>query len=301
MPETRCILRLFGAKPAELAEAVRRFSPQWQADAQWQCRGGEILLALRAKSPSCLRRAAQSLRTALPAALYGAGATTLSAATVEALEHHDRLLVCGDAAAGALLETRLEPVPGAERVFDFGALSYAEPKAEARIVRRAAAKLHTSDAQTENPIRVALARAQAARRVVGAELAVGCAEQGSDRVLVLNSKKGSWLRTVSLQDNPGLWLLDMVRRAASGLPQAAGTGFLPASRRLAADPTAAALPAAPKRRGRFFARTAAVMAVLCAAAFSAAWYFTGGHLDTLPELLESLDPASLPHPGAKLV
>ena len=45
---------------------------------------------------------------------------------------------------------------------------------------------------------------------------------------VLSAKKGCWLRTVPAADNAALWLLDMIRRAAAGLPQAEGTGFLPA-------------------------------------------------------------------------
>ena len=71
---------------------------------------------------------------------------------------------------------------------------------------------------------------------MGTELAVACAERESDHVLVLSTKKGCWLRTVPAADNPGLWLLDMVRRAAAGLPQAEGTGFLPAGQTKQSDP-----------------------------------------------------------------
>lgn len=77
------------------------------------------------------------LRQAFSADLYGAGETTLPAAVVEALERHDKLLICADAAAGALLEARLENLPGAEKVFDFGAVSYANPKTGPLIEKRA--------------------------------------------------------------------------------------------------------------------------------------------------------------------
>ncbi|MDE8692164.1 hypothetical protein P0G09_19065, partial [Faecalibacterium sp. DFI.5.82] len=83
--------------------------------------GAETLVALQAQSPSGLKKAAQALRQAFSADLYGAGETTLPAAVVEALERHDKLLICADAAAGALLEARLENLPGDEKVFDFGA------------------------------------------------------------------------------------------------------------------------------------------------------------------------------------
>lgn len=161
--KTSCVLRLFGAPQGQLAGAVGQFAPQWKTQAQWKSRGGETLLALQAASPSGLKKAAQSLQAQFEADLYGAGDTSLAAAVVNALETHDRLLVCSDAAAGALLEARLETVPGAEKVFDFGALSYAHPKAGPQIEKRARARFK---AEEPDAVRLALARAQAARRVV---------------------------------------------------------------------------------------------------------------------------------------
>ena len=306
--ETRtetCMLRLFGADPAALAEAVGQFAPQWKADAQWRSKGGETLLALRANSPAGLKKARDSLRTSFPAELYGEGDSGLAASVVETLERCDRLLVCSDPAAGALLETRLENVPGAEKVFDFGALSYAHPHTGPQIEKRALARLHLPAGSTPDPLRLALARAQSARKIVGAELAAGCAEREHDRVLILSTRKGCWLRTVREEDAPALWLLDMIRRAAAGLPQAKGTGFLPA--RKASKPDAApaeapqSRPKAGKRRLRKFLL---VLLLLAAALFAAAWYWTGGRLDTLPGQLRALDlfgSSALPHSGAKLL
>ncbi|MFR6092173.1 MAG: hypothetical protein ACLUIR_01915 [Faecalibacterium prausnitzii] len=139
--ETRCVLRLYGAPQGRLAAAVARFAPQWRAEAQWKCRGAETLLAVHADTPSGLKKAAQSLRSSFGADVYGAGDTSLAAAAVQALEAHDRLLACGDAAAGALLEARLEKVPGAEKVYDFGTMSYADAKTGPQIEKRARAKL----------------------------------------------------------------------------------------------------------------------------------------------------------------
>ena len=97
--KTSCVLRLFGAPQGQLAGAVGQFAPQWKTQAQWKSRGGETLLALQAASPSGLKKAAQSLQAQFEADLYGAGDTSLAAAVVNALERHDRLLVCSDAAA----------------------------------------------------------------------------------------------------------------------------------------------------------------------------------------------------------
>lgn len=163
-------------------------------------------------APSGLKKARESLRTSFPAELYGEGNSGLAAAVVETLERCDRLLVCSDPAAGAFLETRLETVPGAEKVFDFGTLSYAHPRTGPQIEKRALARLHLPAGCAPDPLRLALARAQSARKIVGAELAAGCAEREHDRVLILSTRRGCWLRTVREEDIPALWLLDMIRR-----------------------------------------------------------------------------------------
>ena len=233
----------------------------------------------------------------------------LAAAAVQALEAHDRLLACGDAAVGALLESRLEKVPGAEKVYDFGTMSYADAKVGPQIEKRVRAKLG-GEGDKPDPVRLALARAQAARRIVGTELAVACAERESDHVLVLSTKKGCWLRTVSAADNPGLWLLDMVRRAAAGLPQAEGTGFLPAGQVKQSDPPGRSQSKDPTPKKKHLLRVLlAVLVILALAAFGVAWYLTDGDLAALPQRLKTLRlpewvtlwQAHEPKPGARLI
>lgn len=250
--------------------------------------------ALQAQSPSGLKKAAQALRQAFSADLYGAGETTLPAAVVEALERHDKLLICADAAAGALLEARLENLPGAEKVFDFGAVSYANPKTGPLIEKRARLPKDCTD-----PLRQALARAQAARRVVGADLSAACAERENDCVLVLSCRKGCFLRTVPAGENPALWLLDIIRRTAANKPQAEGTGFLPAHRAAKKD----ALPGPQPGRHplRRVCMTLLVLALLAALAAVGAWEYTNGNFYALPEQLHTLLTEHVPRPGATLV
>ena len=300
------MLRLFGAPQGRLTAAAAQLAPQWKADVQWKSRGAETLLALHADTPSGLKKAARSLRGSFGADVYGTEDTSLAAAAVQALEAHDCLLCCGDAAAGELLDSRLKKVPGAEKVYDFGTVSCSDPKAAPQIEKRARAKLGGKGQGTSpDPLRLALARARAARRIVGTELAVGCAERGKSHVLVLCGKKGCWLRTVPPGDNPGLWLLDMIRRAAAGLPQAEGTGFLPNGQ---TAPQGAARPRPQKKRHRLRALLAALL-LLALAGLGAGWYFTSGDLSTLPERLQGIKwpgwvtlwQAREPRPGAKLI
>ena len=276
-----------------------------QADIAARCRGrgAEVLAALQAETPARLEKARKALNGRFAAELYGEGEMTLVHAAVQALETHRRLLVCCDADAGTLLEARLETVPGAEKVFDFGALSYADAKTREKLSARTCRV-------KGGPIPAKLARVQAAQRFVGADLAAGCVERAEDTVLFLGSRRGCWVRTVANTDAPALWLLDMIRRAASGLPQAAGTSWQKYGRAVPADVlTAQTLPDKPENtapakppRKRHRVRNALIfLLVLALAAFAAAWYYTGGDLTALPQRLQSLGADSLPHAGAKLI
>lgn len=297
--QTTCVLRLFGAPLWAVQQAAQ------QADIAARCRGrgAEVLAALQAETPARLEKARKALNGRFAAELYGEGEMTLVHAAVQALETHRRLLVCCDADAGTLLEARLETVPGAEKVFDFGALSYADAK-----IRE---KLSTRTCRVKGgPIPAKLARVQAAQRFVGADLAAGCVERAEDTVLFLGSRRGCWVRTVANTDAPALWLLDMIRRAASGLPQAAGTSWQKYGRAVPADVlTAQTLPDKPENtapakppRKRHRVRNALIfLLILTLAAFAAAWYYTGGDLTALPQRLQSLGADSLPHAGAKLI
>lgn len=297
--QTTCVLRLFGAPLWTVQQAAQ------QADIAARCRGrgAEVLAALQAETPAGLEKARKALNGRFAAELYGEGEITLAHAAVQALETHRRLLVCCDADAGTLLEARLETVPGAEKVFDFGALSYADAKIREKLSARTCRV-------KGGPIPAKLARVQAAQRFVGADLAAGCVERAEDTVLFLGSRRGCWVRTVANTDAPVLWLLDMIRRAASGLPQAAGTSWQKYGRAVPADVlTARTLPDKPENtapakppRKRHRVRNALIfLLVLTLAAFAAAWYYTGGDLTALPQRLQSLGADSLPHAGAKLI
>ena len=295
-----CVLRLFGAPVLSVQQAAAALPEKWQVTAQCRSRGAETLVALRGRTVEGLRKSEQSLRACFAADLYGEGEQGLAEAAVQALESHRKLLVCSDAAAGALLEARLETVPGAEKVFDFGSMSYADAKAAAQIAQKAGRRAaQTGPAQ-------ALARVQAAQRLVGAEFAAGCMEQPNSCVLLLGSKKGCWVRTVPQEENPALWLLDMVRRAACGLPQAAGTSWqdyrapVPETALTPSD-VAAEPPAAPPRKRHWVRNLLLAVLVLALAALAAGWYYTGGDLAALPQKLQSLGAESMPHSGAKLL
>ena len=294
-----CVLRLFGAPEQTVQKAVEALPDTWQGTVHCRSRGAETLVALQSSTPQQLHRAVQLLRTSLAPALYGEGEQTLAAAAVQALEQHRKLLVCSDAAAGMLLESRLENLSGAEKVFDFGAMSYANTALTARLSRKLRKAPQAEPART-------LARVQAMQRMTSAALVAGCAELPQSRLLLVGVKKGCWLRCLASDENLGLWLLDMLRRAACGLPQAGGTNWQPYGRAVpdaALTPASlAAAPPAPPRPKRYrLGRVLTVLLLLALAALAAGWYYTGGDLAALPQKLQSLGAESLPHAGAKLV
>lgn len=294
-----CVLRLFGAPEQTVQKAVEALPDTWQGTVHCRTRGAETLVALQSSTPQQLHRAVQQLRTSLAPALYGEGEQTLAAAAVQALEQHRKLLVCSDAAAGALLETRLENLPGAEKVFDFGAMSYANAALTARLSRKLRKAPQAEPART-------LARVQAMQRMTSAALVAGCAELPQSRLLLVGGKKGCWLRCLASDENPGLWLLDLLRRAACGLPQAGGTNWQPYGRTVpdaALTPAAiaAAPPAPPRPKRHRLGKALVVLLLLALAALAAGWYYTGGDLAALPQKLQSLGAESLPHAGARLV
>ena len=133
-------------------------------------------------------------------------------------------------------------------------------------------------------------------------------EQDGKFLLLLGTRKGCWLRTVYREDGPGLWLLDMIRRAACGLPQVPGTSWQhyrdPVPEAVPAPPAAQAeaRPAPPKKKRRWLRRVLLLLVALALAALAAGWWFTGGDLTALPQLLrETLHADRLPHSGAKLI
>lgn len=294
-----CVLRLFGAPEQTVQKAVEALPDTWQGTVHCRSRGAETLVALQSSTPQQLHRAVQQLRTSLAPALYGEGEQTLAAAAVQALEQHRKLLVCSDAAAGMLLESRLENLSGAEKVFDFGAMSYANTALTARLSRKLRKAPQAEPART-------LARVQVMQKLTGAALVAGCEELPQSRLLLVGGKKGCWLRCVATDENLGLWLLDMLRRAACGLPQAGGTNWQPYGRAVPdAALTPASLAAAPPAQLRpkrhRLGKALVVLLLLALAALAAGWYYTGGDLAALPQKLQSLGAESLPHAGAKLV
>lgn len=315
VPDRR-VLRLFGADAPAVRQAVQALPPKWGLSFQCRSRGGETLVALQAKRPEMLEKGEHSLRACFPNDLYGTGGESLPHAVVQALEKHQRLLVCADAGTGALLETRLETVEGAERVFDFGALSYADPRTGPRIEEQA---LHR--AGSAGALRQELERVRAAQKLVGAEFAAGCLTRERCVTLLLGTRKGFWLRSVLPEDNPALWLLDMVRRAACGLRQAEGTRWQkyrakvaeetspppaapsPPPETAAPAPDTTAVPSAsqstvlPRKKHRL-RKVLFLLLLLLLAGLAGAWYYTGGNLAALPEVLGW---ESLPHVGATLL
>lgn len=294
------VLRLFGAAQQDVQQAAESLANQTKTPmltAFCRSKGAESLVALQAGTEKALKKAQQTLQARFAAEIYAEGSTELPTAVVQTLHRQKKQLTCADAAAGALLEQRLEALPGAEQVFDFGRESYAEEQTAARIDQLA----HRRVKQT-GELALAVQRVRAAQRLVRAELTAACVEREACVTVLVGNKKGCWLRTVRREDAPALWLLDIIRRAACGLPQAAGTLWL---RYQDAVPQQAMLPPeqqpplqSPPRKRHWLLWLLMLLLLLAGAALAAAWFLTGGDFAALPQRLQI---ESLPSSGARLL
>ena len=203
-----------------------------------------------------------------------------------------------------LLSPRLEGREGADRVFDFGAGSCNDPDTCARMDALAA---RGRKKQPEDPVRNHLRRLRAALRVTRADLAAGALSWEGRTLVAVAGKKGSWLYWASPEDNPALWMLDIIRRAADGSPQAPEVCLIRRGRRIPQKvclPQTGTLQEQPVSAARRWpARLALMLAVAVLIGLAAALRFTDGNLTALPGLVqEMLEGNQLPaHSGAALL
>ncbi len=135
--------------------------------------------------------------------------------------------------------------------------------------------------------------------MVGADLSAACAKRESDCVLVLSCRKGCFLRTVPAEENPALWLLDIIRRTAANKPQAEGTGScLPpqgCKEGCSAQPPAQAASPAPGVHDAAGAGSAGG-----SRRGGGAWKYTNGNFYALPEQLRALLTEHVPRRGGDI-
>lgn len=318
------VLRFFGVKEAEVCRAASGLAGRYGLTrVESRSQGPETLLALTAPAPA-LHKAEGRLRRTFRAGLYGTGEQTLADCAARALVKRDRLLACGDKLALELLAPRLEGRDGVDRVFDFGAGSCEDPDAAARIEALA---LRQDKKGTAGPVARELYRLRAALKVTKADLAAGALSMEERTLVAVAGRKGCWFYLAGAGENPALWLLDILRRAAEGRRQSPEVCFVPRGKRpgplweaqaapaksaapeeagtpeTAPAPPETSLPATQTHRRRWPARLAFVLGVVALAGLAAALRVTDGDLTALPGLVQSMmEGSQLPaHSGAALI
>ncbi len=222
LPENTRVLRFFASDEAARKAVLKKILAAGEVNCREMCKGSEALIILEANAVSgsacrvLLDHCTQEFEDACAGALYGLDGEKLPQAAVDALKAADQLVVAADADTGALLAKRFDACEGVDTVFDFGAQSYKNTRFEEKI-EDGGTLAHKGDAYL-----AAQGRIQTARKLAGADYAAACLPQPGGFILMVGQKKGFWVCALPAAENPGLWLVDMVRRAAYKAPQAAG-------------------------------------------------------------------------------
>ena len=220
-PENVRILRFFGSDDADRTQTLRQLTEDGKVTFQEMHKGSEVLVALQCdqgkNNAKLLDHCQETLQRVCSPAMYATNDVTLAQAAVDVMQLRDKLFVAADAETSAILESRLEKLPAAHGVFDFGQQSYNHP--------RFAEKIEQAGAAMEQPVLAAQSRVREAFRLSGADFAIACVSVEAGGVILLGGKKGFWQRTVPQSESAALWMLDMLRRAALDKPQASGTSW----------------------------------------------------------------------------
>ena len=223
LPENTRVLRLFAAQPEALASVTEQVRASRDLECESMTKGRETLIVLQAKAVSAaanrllLDHSTELVQKVCGGALYGLDAEKLPQAAVQALKSAGQTFAAADEATGMLLEKRLQDVPDADAVYDYGQRSYADERFGAKIAAGGAL------GKKGDAYLAVQGRIQEAYHCSGADYAVCCAPQAGGCILLVGQKKGLWQCVLPASENAGLWLMDILRRAADELPQAEET------------------------------------------------------------------------------
>ena len=221
------VLRLFGLDRQQVTAVLRDAAEKGCPGLRLGEKDGEYAICVQAKAPTEEQAAAlcdqwqNHLKEAFGPALYSTGGEDLAEITTADLDRSHKLLVAADETTGSLLNHALLNAKCGRAVYDFGRLSYAHPRGEQFLNDLPSWARKAEDAPTR-----ATGRSVQAMRLSEADFAltrVPAPEGGT--LLLLCSKKGSWIKALPRDAEPGLavnWMLDMARRAALGLPMLEG-------------------------------------------------------------------------------
>lgn len=263
------VLRFFAADAAARQKALAPFVEGGKITVEEMHRHGETLILLTAlqDSPAAanqmLDNCQENLTLACGGALYAAGDVTLFGACVEAMRQTNSLFAAADTDACHVLNVRLDKTEAARSVYDFGAQSCDHSRRSRRI--RAAAQ------GAETAMQAAALRIRMTCRLTEADWAVACFVADKQRALAVGCEKGCWVYRLAADEVPSLWLADMLRRAALGLPQAEGVCWIDAEPQNGEQP-------APEQTHPLRTVLAALAgaALVSVVTLYAAWKLTGG-------------------------
>ena len=248
-------LRLFGVSTAQASAVLRQAAAEGCPGLRLMGRDGELAVRFAAgglNAAAICNNWEKRLREQFGPAVFSGDATDLPQAALDAFLKEEFLFCTADKDTGALLEPLLKNLPQASSVYDFGQESWAHPR-KAKRIEPPSAWLRRWPACPVQPV---AGRAAAALKVSEADFALAFlpAQDRHPAFALLADERSAWVKALNQSQaapaQAGLWLLDMARRAAMGLPQADGVQMFRLGKEapaLVADPeqTPAPQPAPP--------------------------------------------------------
>ena len=274
------LLRFFAEDRKNCEKAVEEFLQGDKVKMEFREKNDELLLCMTSRMNStaagrimlhhCTEREMEAC-----GGFYGENNTNLFEAMTQALLETDRIFVAADREMGEQLNECMEQVDKAGSVYDFGGYTW-DNRGNSRRIGNVASEIAV-------PMAAAQARVTFACRLTGADWAVTCFHVEDGMTLVVGGERGCWRYNLQEGQRPVLWAVDIMRRAALGLPQAAGVLWIKTGTTPADMPLEPAL-LRKRRLKRIFGSLAVVAGIVLASWLAAGWV-TGGSPEILWDLM----------------
>ncbi|MEG0769698.1 MAG: hypothetical protein RSG59_07210 [Ruthenibacterium sp.] len=224
--EKQLIVRMFQPDMQLLKVTAKQISATASIKLGLYGQSGEVLVVIAARARTAMaateltENAAGQFEAAMGDSVYGRGKAPIGAVVVAEMEQDETTLVAADDATGLLLETELQPIKNADKVFDFGQNSFRN----ARMADKIADAALMDDEESDDPIQLSADRSFAARKCTKSDFGVCIVDVEGGKMVCSAVTYGKMVYVRCIRPAPdagkaaAMTALDMIRRLTLGMP-----------------------------------------------------------------------------------